>query len=175
MRRLLMGVGLAATALLGACDDTGSGFVTGDEAVLCPGGRNCPADSDYVGMLITSSAVEVTRGDTAAFTSAAAPSTATAGASGPAGAQSPATKKAKVCPKRGSAECPPNESGLLWATPRGGAQITCVPESVCLKKDGQPIDASDGDGGTRPMEPGYYGWLCRKSSGDCGDLPQRRR
>ena len=174
MSRMLTGVVLAgAAALLAACDSAGVAQVNGDEAVLCPGGSNCPADQNYVGLLLPSDSFVAAAPADVVFAKASLAG-AQPNSGGTAAAQSgpnaTATARKKLCPQGGHTKCLAGESGLEWTTAEG--QIQCDPGRPCVP------GATHGpkkDGKGPPMPAGYAGWLCKKSAQNpCSDLPQRR-
>ena len=195
MGRWIFGaVALAGAALLAACDGS-VGLTETSGAVLCPGGRNCPESEDWVGMLVEDDAFLAVADNEVSFASlAVTPPTGTT-----AQGQTPGQGQGEA-PQQGGAAAPPDPpekrlcpqrpgkcagpfavySGMMWPTPKGAGngaspQVNCEPGSVCVKgEDGNPVSASDGEGGTMTMESGYYGWLCNKTKGDCSELPQRR-
>ena len=178
MARFWVAMGLGgAAAVLAACDTPGVAQVTADEAVLCPGGRDCPADGTYVGLLLPgdslSAAVEGQTQLAATPSEAGAVSRAmNIGATGaPLRIQGPAPQPPqppieRVCPQEGHAKCFANQSGMEWRTAAG--QIQCNPLYPCV-----PGPAHGGG----QMPAGYAGWLCKKASPtarNCEHLPQRR-
>ena len=169
---IIMG-GLGAAALLSACDATTA--QTGDTAVLCPGGSNCPEDGSYVGMLIEEDAFLLARAPAPALTAregAAAAEDAAEEAAAVLQPPPPPSGPKRVCPQGGPHNCPTDESGLNWKTVPG--QIDCEPTMPCVVLNGNPVPTSPAGA---PMKKGYVGWLCKKTSPtatNCDDLPQRR-
>ena len=166
MYRVLVSIGVLGTAaLLASCGDRSVAQAQVEEAVLCPGGADCPADSNWVGLLMPADSFGV----------AAAPSGGTlAGGAAPAEAESVAAvalvaqsrqkRPKKLCPQGGHNKCEEYQSGIDWETQDG--QIQCDASRPCV-----PGQAKDGD----PMPAGYIGWLCKKSPTEtCADIPQRR-
>ena len=168
MQRVLVLISmLGAAALLASCDSPSVAQDGVGDAVLCPGGADCPQDSSYVGLLMPADS----------FTTAAAPGgPALAEGATPAEAESVEAAAAvaqpgprpnrprKLCPQGGHQKCDPYQSGMDWETETG--QIQCDASRPCV-----PGQAQDG----QPMPAGYIGWLCKKNQpGDCADIPQRR-
>lgn len=177
MRHLLVQVGiLSFAALLAGCDTRSVAQVGPEEAVLCPGGGDCPEDGSYVGLLMPADSFVASTDGGARF--AQAPATAPVEAATAAEAESvpaalsttvqppppPPPRPKKLCPQGGHQKCDPYQSGIDWETEP--QQIQCDASRPCV-----PGKAHGGGN----MRAGYIGWLCKKSRpGDCADIPQRR-